>query len=476
MKSIKTYDSGARVVMLLAGIFILISLLQLGYRYTLPTDGWDIYTEEISETVWIYDKNLVGAESNLRQGDKLLVVEGTSVVGTATSELLTRPDKWRSGQQVTLIVSRDGTRTEVAVPVVHWTAAALIQANILNPAKLSTLLGAIILLLVGWFTFLKRPDVLSARALLFLSTAMAASMFSRFLPDGLSVQFDPLAYYLTVFFSYIIFGTVIAPALFTFSLLFPRPKQLVLKHRWIAILPAGYGALLLPFLLFGGPAEVGWLSTLALFALSMISFIHAGFSQNDPVSKAQLRWAISSLILGIAFFMLNFPLNFGWFSATFLVNLVDFVQSLGIAVIGLGMSVAILRYRLYDIDVIIRKTLIYAFLTATLALIYFGMVVVLQTIIGRAAGEQSPLIIVISTLLIAALFSPLRRRVQSFIDRRFYRRKYDATQILAQFANTARDEVDMEKLSAVLIRVIEETVEPEHSSLWLNVSERLNLD
>jgi K+-sensing histidine kinase KdpD len=122
---------------------------------------------------------------------------------------------------------------------------------------------------------------------------------------------------------------------------------------------------------------------------------------------------------------------------------------------------------LYDIDLIIRRTAVYAVLTASLGIIYFGTVVLMQTIIGRAADEQSPLVIVFSTLLIAALFSPLRRRIQSFIDRRFYRRKYDAAQILAQFSQTAQNEVDMERLSAVLIKVVEETMQPEQTSLWL---------
>jgi hypothetical protein len=102
-----------------------------------------------------------------------------------------------------------------------------------------------------------------------------------------------------------------------------------------------------------------------------------------------------------------------------------------------------------------------------LGLIYFGTVVVLQTAVGQVTEDQSPLVIVISTLLIAALFSPLRRRIQSFIDRRFFRRQYDAAQILTNFAQTARDEVELNKLSAVLINVVEETLQPEQISLWI---------
>ena len=127
-----------------------------------------------------------------------------------------------------------------------------------------------------------------------------------------------------------------------------------------------------------------------------------------------------------------------------------------------------LRYRLWDIDLIIRRTLVYTTLSTALAATYLGSVVVLQQLARALTGQQqSEIVTVISTLAIAALFMPMRRRVQSFIDRRFYRRKYDAQQVLARFSANVRDEVDLAQLSEHLRTVVVETLQPAHVSLWL---------
>ena len=135
--------------------------------------------------------------------------------------------------------------------------------------------------------------------------------------------------------------------------------------------------------------------------------------------------------------------------------------------IPLSIGVAVLRSRLFDIDVVINRTLVYGSLTALLALIYFGAVVLLQRLFVVLTGERSTLAIVASTLAIAALFSPLRRRVQAFVDRRFYRSKYDARKTLEAFSAKLREETDLDALNAELVGLVGETMQPAHASLWL---------
>jgi len=144
-----------------------------------------------------------------------------------------------------------------------------------------------------------------------------------------------------------------------------------------------------------------------------------------------------------------------------------FVMLLSFAGVPVAIGFAVLRHRLYDIDLLINRTLVYGSLSAILVALYFGGIVVLQRVFVLLTGQQSTLAVVASTLLIAALFIPLRRRIQGFIDRRFYRSKYDARKTLEAFSAKLRDETDLEALNNDLVSVVRETMQPAHVSVWL---------
>jgi hypothetical protein len=184
--------------------------------------------------------------------------------------------------------------------------------------------------------------------------------------------------------------------------------------------------------------------------------------------RQQIKWFAYAAAVLLSTFFLGLPLaaviaaiGLGWAAPIPLV--------IGILAIPAAVGVAMLRYRLYDIDVVINRTLVYGALTLMLALVYFGGVTATQALLRVFTGqeEQPQLAIVVSTLVIAALFNPLRRRIQSFIDRRFYRRKYDARKTLEAFSAKLRNDSDLDALSDDLVGVVKETMQPAHVSLWL---------
>ena len=198
---------------------------------------------------------------------------------------------------------------------------------------------------------------------------------------------------------------------------------------------------------------------------------------STPTQRQQTKWVVYGVTMGVGGFLLL--ISFGrFFPSLFpvgsLANLIATAAGIGLMLLlPLSIGFAVLRSRLWEIDNIINRTLVYGTLTVLLALIYFGLVIALQSIVHALTGQvvQSPLAIVGSTLVIAALFQPFRRRIQSAIDRRFYRRKYDVAQTLAAFSATLRHEVDLDQLREALVAVVQETMQPSHVSLWLPPAE-----
>ncbi len=211
--------------------------------------------------------------------------------------------------------------------------------------------------------------------------------------------------------------------------------------------------------------------------IGLFSQVYRYIRISSPIQRQQTKWVLFGVIAAVVLFIvLAFPLLPIPKPArgTVLGMLIDnTLFHCAVVLIPLSIGFSILRNRLYDVDLLINRTLVYGTLTALLALIYFGCVFILQNLVRGFTGQvgQSQLIIVGSTLAIAALFQPLRRRIQRIIDRRFYRQKYDAARTLAIFSATLRNEVDLGQLSEQLIAVVQETMQPAHISLWLRQPE-----
>jgi hypothetical protein len=317
-------------------------------------------------------------------------------------------------------------------------------------------LARLSLALVGIIIFLRRPDDWLA----WLMSVTLVSVFaegSAGLPGLLNLAGQFLYFWGTLVF---------APLPF----LFPNGRFVPRWMRWVAwplAVTLAVATVWAPntALYFG--AYLVWLP------LSPVALVYRYFRAATPTERQQIKWVMVG-------FLASFVIAFNWVfivprfpasapSPERLAYMVfgGLLYVTGYSGLAAAIGFAILRYRLWDIDILIRRTLIYAVLTALLALVYFGSVVIIQSLLRGVLGGESAIAIVLSTLVLAALFVPARSRVQRAIDRRFYRRKYDAARTLAAFGEQARDETDLGRLSERLRGVVEETMQPESVGLWL---------
>ncbi|HEV2093546.1 MAG TPA: hypothetical protein VGR18_10320 [Rubrobacter sp.] len=264
--------------------------------------------------------------------------------------------------------------------------------------------------------------------------------------------------------------------LMTFALLlFPDGHLPSARWRPVAYLAAGSIAVTMadfavsswldPYASVYAPQTVGspvvgvWFGLLSASGLASAASLVVRFRRSRGEERLQLKWVAYAAAVTVAIVVPAVAVTRGASPSPIIVVAAPLVP--------VAAGVAILRYRLYDIDVVINRTLVYGTLTVLLAVAYVGSVVGLQLVLRALTGQESTLAVVASTLAIAALFSPLRRRVQAFVDRRFFRKKYDAAKTLAAFNARLRDETELETLSADVVGVVRETMQPAHVSLWL---------
>jgi len=282
---------------------------------------------------------------------------------------------------------------------------------------------------------------------------------------------------------------------FLLILLFPDGKPVSLRLRpliWIAIAAMYVGMAVLPFnpkpfsvAGLSSPFKLStsdwnrikplfWIAMVTLVvvvAIAAISLVYR-FRRSRGEERQQLKWFTYAMVFFPGMMPVAAYLVFREDTPPDLIaQMTNLISSLIIVGVGIATATAILKHRLYEIDIIIRRTLVYGVLTGGLLLIFLASVISIRAMIGAVTGQESPVAVLVSTLLVVGLFEPLRRRIQELIDRRFYRQRYNAEATLAAFASTLRNEINFETLTANLLSIVEDTMHPAHFSLWVNTQE-----
>lgn len=427
----RRWDRGAWLACVVALLLTVAGLGQRIYRFTLPTDGWAFNVGTVggdNQDRPEYWSNILGMPSPLQRGDWLLAVNGVPYEEILGGEMRVPPQatiRWEAGQTVRYTVLRGGDRLTLPVVLYRWPIWGLVRAVMLSQ---EWWLG-LALTALGWFVFLKRPGEWAARALLLFTTALAQTLLSSMLvnwniPELSAPPLGPLA----GFFSNLIFAAVLLPSAALLALTFPHPKRLVRRYP-VPIAAALYGLIWLLLLTLGSGrlAIAGWGSTL-VFALSTIAILaHTWVTTRDPTERAQVRWAAAGLAAGLLCLVALVLSGLGalvlpeWPSkaAVFLMALLPPV----------GFAVAILRYRLFDLDVVINRALVYGALTACIVLIYVFVVGYLGTLF---AARGSLVVSLAATGVTAVLFAPLRNALQRGVDRLMYGHRQDPYAVLTR--------------------------------------------
>jgi hypothetical protein len=457
---------GWLTILVVISVFIFAGI-DVSYRHSLPTDGWAI--GEAGDVTFLRD--VAGLNPEIQPGDVLVSIDGIPADYQLFRESDALRARWQVGNSLTYRIRRDGAAFDLLVTLGNWPTGRDFWGSFMDLVTIIGLLTSFIQLGFAAFIFFRKPGDPAAGSLLLILAIFTGAIVSATIPFAYTSWFDPGAILLQQRMSWFFLLGLFPFAILRFAMTFPSPKPSYRRYPWLPFVVGGIGSAM--FLLIPD-SPLSWFWFLFSFLAAVGILVHSAFTMRDAVSRAQIRWGIGGVLIGFGTLAIMFLLN----TVQLVVipgSVFDMVMSAVFMVMVVMISIAILRYRLFDIDVIIRKTLQYALLTGLLVLVYFGSVILLQSLTENLFGEQSPLVIVLSTLAIAALFNPLRIRIQDFIDRRFYRKKYDAEQALAQFAATARDEVDMDKLTVALLDVVQETMQSESLSLWLKQEESKRL-
>jgi hypothetical protein len=461
------------LVLVLAVLLLLPGLAYFSLRLTLPGDASSPMVDFLQvEPAGLAVRPGTPGTHSLQTGDIVTAIQGRGIDQTIR-DLLSPGGSTGRVDVIRYTVRRGDQTIRVETPLAAFSLLQLVKDN------WSIYIYMIYLELVSLVVFVLRPRLAAAQLFFVVSNMLLSSG----LPFFLGLRVDDLLYpWLVILYMWgavVLFGFLLA-ALVHQSLIFPKPHPLLTRHpRWLLLI---YMGVWLPIMVYSAvrwPANSSPTARLVLIiqGTTLMAAVYfpvlllttfSNYRTGNGRERRQIRWILWSLMISLIPYLVF----------TVLPSLFGLKLQLATPVLGIlwctvptSFAISVLHERLFDIDVIIRRTLIYSALTVTLGAVYFFGILLLQGFFQVLTGRyQSPLATVLSTLMIALLFSPLRKRIQNDIDRRFYRRRYDADKILKEFAIKLRNEVDMEEISEDLINAVKETMEPQAYFLWIRRS------
>jgi signal transduction histidine kinase len=458
------FDRSSHLVLWLAVALLLISGTQKAYRFTLPTDGFSTQTADTTNAP-IFQKNLLGLPSPLQEGDEFIAVNGLTHDTREQSSILALPGSrsLEAGQTAQYTVLRDGAEITLEVPLYHWTLSGVTQAFLDRlgqgfPSNYALFFAFILVSFVFW----QRPRNITAQLMLLFYTVELSIFISR-LASSVAVAdlLDPPAYWLSLTFGHVSYAIFAAPLLLHLCLTFPQPKPFLYNRPWLIT-----GLYVFPWLLFflDLVLVVGVFSFIlaGLYALlCAFALTHTFVTVSDPMSRAKVRWFAFGFAISSLFGMIYVLNNFGFIPQYVYGVVAAFPSGL---VLTICLAIAILGYRLFDIDIIINRTLVYGALSASVIGLYILSVGALSMLF-RVEGHV--LLSLFATGFVAVLFQPLRESLQGFVNRLMYGEREEPYKLLSRLSQRIEHAVEPEKVLPTMIETIAHALKLPYASVAL---------
>lgn len=459
---VRRFDQRSRFILAFAVLLLFVGVTQKAYRLSLPTTGWSTLTA-VDSNVPIFERNLLGVRSPLRVGDALLAVEGVDLGAVGKRPFLPAgvPGTLQVGEEVGVTVLRNAERVALEVPLHRWTMPTLLGA--LLEALRENYAGWLALLLAG-YVFWRQPKNTAAQLLLlFFVTKLMIDISRLISSQSLEDLLFPLASLSSVLIGHLSYVFLLAPLLLHLCLSFPEPKPFLQSPWRVGMIYGAPWLIGLTTLLLGAPLQEFQRSLFLLVGvyslLTVLAFVHTFSTTTDLVHRAQVRWVTFGFVVSSLAWVVWVLGALGIIGAE-LPGTFDAPTDL---ILASCLGVAVLRYRLFDIDLVINRTLVYGALSAGVILLYVLVVGALGTLFNQANLTVS----LVATGLVAILFQPLRERLQQTVNRLMYGERDEPYKVLARLSASLEGSLSPERVLPASLETVTKALKLPHASVLL---------